>query len=80
MNADGSNPINLINHPGGNIEPSWLPDGTKIVFMSMLDGPCDIWVMNSDGTNKVNITNCSCRDRWCDTMTGIIDIPDSFKH
>ncbi len=34
----------------GAVMPDWSPDGSKIVYIS--DG---IWVMNSDGSNKVNI-------------------------
>jgi Tol biopolymer transport system component len=54
-------------------DPSWSPDGTKIVFDSDRDatgvsscgtkGPtsCDyeIWTMNADGTNPVQLTNTS---------------------
>jgi Tol biopolymer transport system component len=62
MNADGSRLRGLVNlhspsaalgapHPGyGNFEPSWSPDGTKLVFASDRDGDSDLYVMPPDGT------------------------------
>ena len=65
MNADGTNPINLTNHPAADRGPDWSPDGNQIVFVSNRDGdwernPKDNWdvfVMNADGTNPINLTN-----------------------
>lgn len=36
--------------------PAWSPDGTKIAFSSERSGNWDIWVMNADGSNPVQIT------------------------
>ena len=65
MNADGTNPINLTNHPARDVGPDWSPDGTRIAFSTNRDGnwekkPNDNWevyVMNADGTNPINLTN-----------------------
>ncbi len=57
MNADGSNPVNLTNHPASDTVPSWSPDGKRIAFSSDRDGRWQIYAMNPDGTNVVRITN-----------------------
>jgi dipeptidyl aminopeptidase/acylaminoacyl peptidase len=38
MNANGTNPVNISNHPGEDGDPSWSPDGTRIAFHSFRDG------------------------------------------
>ena len=65
MNADGTNPINLTNHSAEDTAADWAPDGQRIAFSSNRDGdweqkPNDNWevyVMNADGTNPINLTN-----------------------
>lgn len=50
----------LIKTPGGQPwfkHPSWSPDSQKIVYWSSVSGLKQIWVMNRDGTNQVNISN-----------------------
>lgn len=56
MNTDGSNQRQIKDIPGEY--PVWSPDGTKLAFVSWKDNHLvDIFIMNSDGTNPVNITN-----------------------
>jgi dipeptidyl aminopeptidase/acylaminoacyl peptidase len=50
-------PINITNNPSHNTDPSWSPDGTKLLFVSDRSGNRDIYMMNSDGTNVRRITN-----------------------
>lgn len=55
MDADGSSPSDLT---GGleidnNDAPSWAPDGIRIAFTSVTD----IYVIDADGSNLLNLTN-----------------------
>ena len=62
MNADGSEPRNLTQHPATDVRPAWSPDGRRIVFVSRRDGNSEVYVMNADGSGKRNLT----RDRASD--------------
>jgi Tol biopolymer transport system component len=62
MNRDGTGRTNLTQHPAHDIQPSYSPDGSRIVFASTRDTlppyvRFDIFVMNADGSNPVNLTN-----------------------
>ncbi len=57
MNPDGSQPMNLTNHPDTDTFAAWSPDGTKIAFVSRRDGNNEIYVMNADGSNPTNLTH-----------------------
>lgn len=50
MNANGTNPVAIATGDS----PAWAPDGTKIAFRV---GGNEIYSMNPDGSNQVNITN-----------------------
>jgi len=56
VNSDGTGETTIAAAsipPVLNTDPAWSPDGTKLVYSS----DSDIWVMNADGSGKVNITN-----------------------
>ena len=42
--------------------PRWSADGEKIAFFSARDGNFEIYVMNSDGTEKNNVTGHPASD------------------
>jgi Tol biopolymer transport system component len=57
MNADGTGVTQLTHGPEGfNINASWSPDGTRIVFESSRTGTSEIYTMNADGSNQVQLT------------------------
>ncbi len=61
MNADGSNIVNLTDHPKADRCPSWSPDGRKIVFESLRGDPrnMELYMMNSDGSQVERLTDSS---------------------
>ena len=76
MNADGSNQRCLTNNRTANGQPdkslpedrypAWSPDGTQITFMSTRDGNTEIYRMDADGKNVVNLTNNPAGDVFPD--------------
>jgi len=57
MNADGSNRVNLTNHPADDWAPVWSPDGSKIAFHSFFRTESgDIFVMDANGEALVRLT------------------------
>jgi TolB protein len=49
---DGGIPQRLTTAPGIDTDPSFSPDGTKIVFESDRGGSQQLYVMNADGSNQ----------------------------
>ena len=65
MNPDGKRVRRLTKHPEYDSAPAWSPDGQKITFLSYRDLNrieaggiilSEIYVMNPDGTNLINLT------------------------
>ena len=53
IDADGKNQRRLTKNTSRNTDPSWSPDGKRIVFVSNRDGNYEIYVMNADGARQV---------------------------
>ena len=78
MNIDGSGVTRVTNDTEADYFPSWSPDGSKIVYMRVdcwVEGDtgepcgpngdnCEIYVIDINGTNKVNISNNSLIDGY----------------
>ncbi len=63
MNSDGSDRARLAAGQSAFLSaPSWSPDGSKLVFVSDVEGQSDIWVIDVDGSNKVNLTEDEAAD------------------
>ena len=59
MNSDGSEQINLTQHPAADYNPAWSPNGKQILFSSDRDGIFDLYLMDADGTNVRRIFKSS---------------------
>jgi len=62
---DPENPPGLLQLTKNEVvdwQPSWSPDGTKIAFSSKRDGNWEIYVMDANGQNQVNLTNNPAKD------------------
>ena len=59
MNGDGSEQVNLTNHPGQDLYPRWSGGGSKIVFMTNRDYP------NSGEANLIDVyVQQAAKDGW----------------
>ena len=52
VRADGSELIRLTDNPGQDFGPTWSPDGSSIVFLSVRDGVRGAYLMNADGSDQ----------------------------
>lgn len=71
MDANGSNIIRLTRNSADDMFPVWSPGGSRIAFVSNrdekteladLEGNTEIYIMNSDGSDQVNISNSPARE------------------
>jgi Tol biopolymer transport system component len=56
IRVDGTDPVRLTNDATVDQMASWSPSGRQIAYMSASLGYCAVFVMNSDGTDAVNLT------------------------
>jgi Tol biopolymer transport system component len=47
----------LTDFEGGEAHADWSPDGSRVAFAASMDGDCDIYLVDVDGSDLVNLTN-----------------------
>lgn len=67
VNGEARNPTEIVSAANAaTINPSWSPDGRRIVFVTVLDPDADasarpdqsdVWVINVDGTGRLKLTD-----------------------
>ena len=62
VDRDGTSRTNLTRNPAFDSDPAWSPDGKYIAFVSNRDGNGEIYVMRSDGSEPVNVSNSPVTD------------------
>jgi eukaryotic-like serine/threonine-protein kinase len=62
IKADGSDRVQLTKAEGNDLYPTVSPDGRYVVFTSTRSGATNIWRMDSDGSNLLQLTNG--RSEW----------------
>lgn len=57
IRADGTASTQLTHetHHRNNDDPSWSPDGTKVLFSTARSGRNELWVMDPDGSNEMRL-------------------------
>ncbi|MEO7658069.1 MAG: DPP IV N-terminal domain-containing protein [Pyrinomonadaceae bacterium] len=70
INSDGTGQKQLTVDAGVNLQPKVTPDGRYIVFASIRNDQANVWRMNLDGSNPMQLTNGN--SDWDPTVT-----PDS---
>lgn len=49
--------------PGGDYDPAWDPNGGRVAFTSVRDNRPQVYVMNLDGTDVINLTDDLAQNR-----------------
>lgn len=77
MNLDGSLQTNLTLDPADDREPRWAPSGDLIAFLSDRSGTVELYVMEPDGANVVNISKGSASEfSWAPDSRHIAFVSD----
>ena len=55
--VSGGEPVKLTDTPEKESSAVWRPDGEKIGFLSSKSGDTQLWEMDTDGSNPIQLTN-----------------------
>jgi TolB protein len=69
MDDDGANSKRIVDNPEYDSDPSWSPDGRKLLFVTGRNGNFDVYEMNADGTGQMNLTTDSNRPDMAGLVT-----------
>ena len=82
LNADGiGTVVGLPSKEGGDFDPAWSPDGTRIAFTSLRDGSPQIYIMNlgdksvtrlTEASSDINLPDWSMQPDWSPSGSQII--------
>ena len=61
-NSADANAKRRLTEGGGDGQPAWSPNGSRIAYISKDDGNFEIYVINADGTGKSRVTNDPASD------------------
>jgi Tol biopolymer transport system component len=56
MKINGDNARPFVESSGNDIDPSWAPDASQIVFASKRSGTTGLYIANADGTKPRGVT------------------------
>ena len=73
MNIDGSDKKQITRTPKSEQNAVWFQNGEKIAFLSTKSGNSQLWVMNADGSQRVQISNQE------NGIDGFVISPDETK-
>jgi Tol biopolymer transport system component len=68
MYTNGSELTNLTNNTAYDSFPAWSPDGTRLAFISDRLGRPEVFAMNADGSNLVQLTDVRDTASWWDPL------------
>jgi TolB protein len=56
MHADGTGVTRVTSDSADDYQPSWSPDGSRIVFVSNAGGQAHVYMMNPNGSGQTRVS------------------------
>lgn len=61
---DGTDLTQLTDHPAGDYDPAWSPDGAWLLFVSERDGNAELYVLSINGGKPIRLSNTPEWEGW----------------